>query len=133
MTPAISAPQLAETLGFRRGIRVWFHNMPASIRRAIDPERNGIDEQACATDGMQGACLFVTALAPLERELHALVPLLAPCGFLWACWPAESAEDLNEPLIREAARHAGLSDTDARDINAEWRGVKMVVRRPAQD
>jgi hypothetical protein len=131
MTAAISGTPLAEILGLKRGIRVWFHNMPASVHAEIDPDAIGVEEQACASDGMQGACLFITERGHLEREVGALGPLLATHGFIWVFWPMAPPAELTAAMVRTVALPAGLVDSDTCTIGAEWDGLKLMARRPA--
>jgi hypothetical protein len=132
MTAGYSGTPLAEKLGLKRGMRCWFHNMPESVRREIDPEVAEIEEQPTASDGLQCAHLFVTERAQLERELSALRPLLAPNGFIWVSWPkkaAHTATDIGEDTIREVALPTGLVDIKVCAIDETWSGLKLVIRK----
>ncbi|MEI9928216.1 MAG: hypothetical protein WDN44_11640 [Sphingomonas sp.] len=113
MTTGYSGTPLAKKLGLERGMRVWFHHMPDSVRAEIDPEGLNVDEQGSASAGLQGAHIFVTERVCLERELGALRALLAPNGFVWVSWPKQAAKvatDITENVIREVALPTGLVD-----------------------
>ena len=132
MTVGYSGTPLAGKLGFERGMRVWFHHMPDSVREEIDPEGLNVDEQLSASDGLQGAHIFVTERAEMERQLHALRELIAPNGFIWVSWPKKAARqetDITEDVIREVALPTGLVDTQVCAVDEVWSGLKLVIRR----
>lgn len=126
MTSGTSTTPLARRLGLKPGTRCWFHNMPDDVRAAIAPEALSVEEQPTASDGLQCAHLFVTDQARLERELAALQPLMAPNGFIWVSWQAESA--ISEACIREMALPHGLIDSDTCAVNDRWSGLKLMSR-----
>ena len=132
MTVGYSGTPLAGKLGFERGMRVWFHHMPDSVRAEIDPEGLNVDEQLSASDGLQGAHIFVTERAEMERQLAALRELIAPNGFIWVSWPKKAARqetDITEDVIREVALPTGLVDTKVCAVDEVWSGLKLVIRR----
>lgn len=132
MTAGYSGTPLADKLGLRRGMRCWFHNMPDSVREAIDPAAAQVEEQPTASDGLQYAHLFVTARDRLERELHALRPLMATNGFIWVSWPKKAARtdtDVTENVIREIALPTGLVDIKVCAVDETWSGLKLVIRK----
>lgn len=132
MTAGYSATPLADKLGLKRGMRCWFHNMPESVRDAIDPAAAQVEEQPTASDGLQYAHLFVTARDKLERELNALRPLMAPNGSIWVSWPKKAARmdtDVTEDVIREIALPTGLVDIKICAVDETWSGLKLVIRK----
>ena len=132
MPAGYSGTPLAKKLGFVRGMRVWFHNMPASVRDEIDPDGLNIDEQASASDGLQGAHIFVDLRAEMDRQLTALRELIAPNGFIWVSWPKKAARlptDITEDVIREVALPMGLVDTKVCAVDEIWSGLKLVIRK----
>jgi hypothetical protein len=132
MPSGYSGTPLAKKLGFARGMRVWFHKMPGSVRDEIDPDGLNIDEQASASGGLQGAHIFVTERAEMARELGALRELIAPNGFIWVSWPKKAAKvatDITEDVIREVALPMGLVDTKVCAVDEIWSGLKLVIRK----
>jgi hypothetical protein len=130
MTAGYSGTPLADKLGLKRGMRVWFHNMPDSVREEIGDVE--IDEQPAASDGLQGAHLFVTERAHLERELTALRPLLATNGFIWVSWPKKTARvetDITENVVRDVALPTGLVDIKVCAVDEIWSGLKLMIRK----
>ena len=136
MTAGYSGTPLAQKLGLERGMRVWFHKMPQSVRDEIDPDGLNIDEQATASAGLQGAHIFVTERSHLERELPALRELIAPNGFVWVSWPKKASGvpcDFGEDAIREVALPIGLVDVKVCAIDETWSGLKLVIRKEQRD
>lgn len=120
-----SSTQMAARLGFKPGMRVWFHAMPASIRTAIAPERAALEELGCATDGVQAAHLFASRRDHLERELGALRTLLAPNGFCWVSWPDAPAEgDLDSAVVADLAASGGWAQGDRCALDG-WSGMRL--------
>ena len=132
MTAGYSGTPLAEKLGFERGMRVWFHHMPDSVRAEIDPDGRNIDVQSSASDGLQAAHIFMTERECLARELAALRELIAPNGFIWVSWPKKTAKmptDITENVIREVALPIGLVDIKVCAVDEIWSGLKLVIRK----
>jgi len=132
MTAGYSGTPLAQKLGLAAGMRVWFHNMPDSVRDEIDPEALNVDEQCSASDGLQGVHIFVTERADLERQVAALRTLIAPNGFIWVSWPKKASKvptDITEDTIREVALPTGLVDVKVCAVDEIWSGLKLVIRK----
>jgi hypothetical protein len=130
MTMGYSDTPLAEKLGLKRGMRVWFHHMPDSVRDEI--AHIGVEEQAAASDGLQAAHLFVTERIHLERELAALRPLLQSNGFIWVSWPRKAANvatDVTEDVVRDVALPVGFVDIKVCAVDPVWSGLKLVIRK----
>ncbi|WP_037513054.1 DUF3052 family protein [Sphingomonas sp. HT-1] len=122
---------LAARLGLKPGMRVWFHDMPPSIREAIAPDRSDVEELCCASDGLQAAYLFAPTAHHLDRELGALRPLIASNGFIWVSHPTGGGTQCGaEQLTSTAAMH-GLVEQDRCAIGSDWTGVKLVPHNQA--
>jgi hypothetical protein len=122
---------MATRLGFKPGMRVWFHDMPPAVRAAIAPERAALEELGCATDGVQGVHLFASRRDHLERELGALRGLLASNGFCWVSWPEqEGTGELRETTVADVAAAQGWEAQD-RCAFAGWSGLKLTPRPTA--
>lgn len=125
-----SGTPMATRLGLKPGMRVWFHDMPASIRDAIAPEKAALEEMDCATDGVQAVHLFPSGREHLERELGALHDLLASNGFLWVSWPDGGASGgLDGSAIADLALKKGWIERDRCALGG-WSGMKLT---PAGD
>ncbi|MBR0552169.1 hypothetical protein [Stakelama marina] len=114
---------LARDLGFDRGMKVWFRDLPSAVRAALDPDRMEFDELAAPSQGIEGSLIFVEDRDTLAKELHAFHDLLAPAGFVWVAWQS----GLDEESVREAARPCSLSPTDTAAIG-DWTALKLSNR-----
>ncbi|WNO54899.1 hypothetical protein [Stakelama saccharophila] len=114
-------PTLARQLGFERGMKVWFRDMPAPIRSAIDPPGNDLEELVAPSQGIEGAAIFVDARDALSKEVHALHELLTPAGFVWVAWRS----GLDESVVRETGRSFDMLPTDTAAIG-DWTAMKLV-------
>ena len=86
-TAGYSGTPLAKKLTLAPGTRIWFHAMPDSVRAAIDPAAIGLIEIDALEQDLDGAHLFVTDRAELERLIGKLRRLLRPAGQIWVSWP----------------------------------------------
>ncbi|OAN58344.1 hypothetical protein [Sphingomonas sp. TDK1] len=121
-----SGTPMATRLGFKPGMRVWFHDMPASVRAAIAPERAALEEMGCATEGVQGVHLFASRCDHLQRELGALRDLVAANGFCWVSWPEpDAACELYGDRVADLAAAQGWEERD-RCAFEGWSGVKLI-------
>jgi len=129
MPTGYSGTPLAKKLGYVPGMRVWFHDMPESVRAEIDVP---IDAQPGASAGLQAAHIFVTERAELERFVNALRHLIATGGFIWVSWPKKASKvptDITEDTIREVALPTGLVDIKVCAVDEIWSGLKLVIRK----
>lgn len=132
MPAGYSGTPLAKKLGFTAGQRVWFHDMPDSVRAEIDPPALGVEELAVASEGTQGAHIFVTERAVLETQIAALRQLIEPNAFIWVSWPKKASKvptDITEDTIREVALPTGLVDVKVCAVDEIWSGLKLVIRK----
>ncbi|MAW99265.1 MAG: hypothetical protein CMN72_06355 [Sphingomonas sp.] len=101
-------PPLARELGFERGMRCWFRDLPDDVRKALNPEAAGMEELAAPSAGIEGALIFVDSRETLDTELGAFHELLDSNGFVWVAY----GEELSESNVLDAASpcdmvHAG--------------------------
>ena len=129
MPTGYSGTPLAKKLGFVPGMRVWYDAMPDSVRTEIDV---AVDEQPSASADLQGAHVFVTRRADLERIVTAIRHQLTPNGFVWISWPKKASKvptDITEDTIREVALPTGLVDIKVCAVDETWSGLKLVIRK----
>jgi hypothetical protein len=133
MTVGYSGTPLARKLSLKDGMRVWWEDMPASVRAEIGREGLALDLLPAPAAPIDAAHIFVRLRADMEARLLALRPLLAPAGFIWVSWPKKASKvptDINEDDIREVI----LPDTDLVDVKVcavddVWSGLKLMIRR----
>tara|TARA_B100000678_G_scaffold230295_1_gene198684 strand:- start:588 stop:962 length:375 start_codon:yes stop_codon:yes gene_type:complete len=101
-------PPLTRELGFERGMKCWFRDLPDDVRNALAPEKAGLEELAAPSAGIEGALIFVDDSQTLTSELNAFHELLDTNGFVWVAFGGE----LTESAVLDAASpcdmvHAG--------------------------
>jgi len=133
MSTGYSGTPLARKLSLKAGMRVWWEDMPDSVRDEIGRESLALEHLAAPAPPIEAAHIFVTARADMEGRIARLRPLLAPAGFIWVSWPKKASKlptDITEDGIREVI----LPETDLVDvkvcaIDATWSGLKLMIRR----
>ena len=130
-----SGTPLARKLSLKDGMRVWWSEIPDSVRQEIATEGLALDLLNTPEAPIDAAHIFVTARGALEAKLHQLMPLLSPGGFIWVSWPKKSSRvptDITEDVIREICLPMGLVDVKVCAVDTIWSGLKLVVRRSAR-
>jgi hypothetical protein len=132
MTAGYSGTPLAKKLSLKDGMRIWWHEMPASVRTEIGAADLDMQELVRPEAPLDAAHVFVTRRADLEAHIARLRPILAPAGFIWASWPKKAAgvpTDLTEDAIRDIALPTGLIDVKVCAVDEIWSGLKLVIRK----
>ena len=132
MTAGYSSTPLAEKLSLKDGMRVWFLDMPHSVRAEIDKYGLTLSEEEVPTPGLHAAHIFMTDRAEMEKQLGILRDLIDPAGHVWVSWPKKAAKvetDITEDVIREVALPTGFVDIKVCAVDAVWSGLKLVIRR----
>ena len=132
MTAGYSGTPLAKKLSLKDGMRVWWDGMPASAREEIEAEGLLLQLLDGPEAPIDAAHVFITGRAALESNLHPLLPLLAPSGFIWVSWPKKASKvrtDVTEDVVRDVCLPMGLVDVKVCAVDATWSGLKLVIRR----
>jgi hypothetical protein len=132
MTSGYSGTPLAKKLGFNGGMRLWWEEMPDSVRAEIEAERLQLNLLASPEPPIDAAHIFVTERADLDAKLHELMPLLGPAGMIWVSWPKKAAKvptDISEDDIRDVALPMHLVDVKVCSVDDIWSGLKLVIRK----
>ena len=132
MTAGYSSTPLAEKLSLKDGMRVWFLDMPDSVRAEIEKYGLTLSEEEVPTPGLHAAHIFMTDRAEMEKQLGILRDLIDPAGHVWVSWPKKAAKvetDITEDVIREVALPTGFVDIKVCAIDPVWSGLKLVIRR----
>ena len=132
MTAGYSSTPLAEKLSLKDGMRVWFLDMPDSVRAEIEKYGLTLSEEEVPTPGLHAAHIFMTDRAEMEEQLGILRDLIDPAGHVWVSWPKKAAKvetDITEDVIREVALPTGFVDIKVCAVDAVWSGLKLVIRR----
>ena len=131
MTAGYSGTPLAKKLSLKDGMRVWRDGMPESVAEVIAAEGLQFELLSSPQAPIDAAHIFVTARGELEVRLDQLMPLLAPCAFIWVSWPKKAAKvptDITEDTIREVCLPMGLVDVKVCAVDATWSGLKLTRR-----
>ena len=132
MTAGYSGTPLAEKLSLKDGMRVWFLDMPDSVRAEIEKYGLTLSEEEVPTPGLHAAHIFMTDRAEMEEQLGILRDLIDPAGHVWVSWPKKATKvetDITEDVIREVALPMGFVDIKVCAVDAVWSGLKLVIRR----
>jgi hypothetical protein len=132
MTSGYSGTPLAKKLGFNGGMRLWWEEMPDSVRAEIEAEPLQLNLLASPEPPIDAAHIFVTERADLDAKLHELMPLLGPAGMIWVSWPKKAAKvptDISEDVIRDVALPMHLVDVKVCSVDDIWSGLKLVIRK----
>jgi len=132
MTTGYSGTPLANKLSLKAGQRVWWEDMPDSVRAEIEQTGFALDLLPAPEAPIEAAHIFATERADLEEAVGRLLPLLAPAGFLWVSWPKKASKvptDITEDVIRDVILPLGLVDVKVCAIDAIWSGLKLMIRR----
>jgi hypothetical protein len=128
----VSAMPLARKLSLKHGLRVWWDEMPASVRAEIERSGYRLQHLIWPEPPVDAAHVFVTSRAELAAEIRRLRPVLAPTGFIWVSWP-KAGDELDADTIRDAARPAGLADVKTCAVGDDWSGLKLVIRKESPE
>jgi hypothetical protein len=132
MTSGYSGTPLAKKLSLKDGMRVWWDDVPASVRDEITTDGLQLQLLDKPEPPIDAAHIFVTARAKLEAKLQQLMPLLVPSGFIWVSWPKKAskvATDITEDVIRDVCLPMGLVDVKVCAVDATWSGLKLIKRK----
>jgi len=131
-TRGYSGTPLANKLSLKDGQRVWWQDMPDSVRAEIEQAGFALDLLPAPEAPIEAAHIFVTERADLEEAVGRLLPLLAPAGFLWVSWPKKASKvstDITEDVIRDVILPLGLVDVKVCAVDAIWSALKLMIRR----
>lgn len=132
MTAGYSGTPLARKLSLKGGLRTWWDGMPDSVRAEVGGDGLVLELLEAPEAPVEAAHIFVTERADLESKVRALLPLLAPNGYLWVSWPKKASKvetDITEDVIRDVVLPLGLVDVKVCAVDATWSGLKLVIRK----
>ncbi|MCL6728949.1 DUF3052 domain-containing protein [Sphingomonas hankyongi] len=132
MPAGYSGTPLAKKLSLKDGMRVWWDDVPHTVRDEIAAEDLQLKLLTIPEAPIDAANVFVIERPKLEATLHQLMPLLAPSGFIWVSWPKKASKvptDITEDTIREVCLPMGLVDVKVCAIDEVWSGLKLLRRK----
>lgn len=132
MTSDRCSTPLAKKLSLKDGMRVWFLDMPESVRSEIEGSDLTLSEDEVPAPGLHAAHIFVTDRDTMEQHLATLREMIDPAGQVWVSWPKKASKvdsDITEDTIREVALPMGFVDIKVCAIDPVWSGLKLVIRK----
>jgi hypothetical protein len=135
MAAGYSQRSLVEKLGIKPGARIAILNAPRGYRTILGKLPPGVTVSSAARGILPFIHFFTVDRAILEKQLPALLRVLAPDGALWVSWPKKAsgvATDITEDVIRAIALPTGLVDVKVAAVDDVWSGLKLVRRLKAR-
>jgi len=132
MASGYTGTSLAKKLSLKDGMRVWFPDMPDSVRAEIGESGLTLSEEELPTPGLHSAHIFVTERNTMEQHLTTLREMIDPAGQVWVSWPKKASKadtDISEDTIRDVALPMGFVDIKVCSVDAVWSGLKLVIRK----
>lgn len=135
-----SGTPLAKKLGIREGHRVAVLGAPEGFRELVEPLPAGVQWRADprGRGPFDVIVAFVQSASQLRRRFRRGDGLLDTDGGMWIAWPKQSSSlesELRQSDVREHGLAAGLVDNKICAVDADWSGLRFVVRvedRPAR-
>lgn len=129
---------LARKLGIKPGHRVAVVNAPDAFDAVLGALPPGV-ELVHAPAGNEVKALpydvvvwFMTRRDVLADAVRRAGELLTPAGGLWIGWPKRASgitSEVDADVVREVALPTGLVDNKICAIDADWSGIRLVLRR----
>ena len=132
MASGYSGTPLAKKLSLKDGMRVWFLDMPDSVRAEIEESGLILSEEEVPTPGIHSAHIFVTERSDMKTRLATLREMIDPAGQVWVIWPKKASKvetDISEDAIRDVALPMGFVDIKVCAVDEIWSGLKLVIRK----
>jgi hypothetical protein len=124
-----SGTPLWKKLGFKTGMKVCVLNPPANYEKLIAGPNDWI--MVTREEEAEALHLFLRDVQGLKK-IASLARLFPPAAMLWVSWPKLSSPlstGLKEDHIRETAIANGLVDVKVCAIDADWSGLKLMLRK----
>lgn len=133
MSAGYSGTPLPRKLGIKPGHRVAFAGAPESLAEALGPLDPSVRRYGSLRPKgpLDVIVVFVRNARELEDRFERARKRLAIDGGLWVAWPKQSsplATDLRDAEVRRFGLSTGLVDNKVCAIDADWSGLRFVVR-----
>ena len=111
-------------------------NAPDGIKEIMVPvpPNAGLSTKLAASNDL--VVLFCKDTAALKKSLPIVSKKMHRDGSLWISWPKKSSKlfvDLTEDGIPAVALPTGLVDVKVCAVNADWSGLKLMVRKEKRE
>lgn len=127
-----SGTPLLKKLGLKEGGTMVLLNAPIGMEELMVPMPPAatLGNRLAASNEL--VVLFCKDMATLKKALPPTSRKLHADGSLWISWPRKTSAlfvDLTEDGIRAVALPTGLVDVKVCAVNADWSGLKLMVRK----
>ena len=132
MPAGYSGTPLAKKLTLKEGMRVWFGDMPESIRAEIEESGLTLLDQADPNSGIDAAHIFVTTAGALNNKLAMLRRQIEIDGQVWVSWPKKASgveTEIAQAEVQQAGLAIGFVDIKKCAVDETWSGLKFVIRK----
>ncbi len=126
-----SSRSLADKLGLKPGMNVYFADAPPSVMKLIKLPEDVTVLRALLREPADFIHCFSTRKRELTKQFPLFKTALADDGLLWISWPKRAAKmetDLDENIIREIGLANGLVDVKVIAVDEVWSALKFVYR-----
>ena len=127
-----SGTPLPKKLGLKEGGCLVLLNAPVGMEELMVPMPSGATLANKLNASNDLVVLFCKDMATLKKTLPVTSRKLRADGSLWISWPKKTSArfvDLTEDGIRAVALPTGLVDVKVCAMNADWSGLKLMVRK----
>lgn len=127
-----SGTPLPRKLGIKDGHVVAVIDGPDRVESLLVPLPDDVVIRYSGRGKPDVSLVFCRTQTALNRRVEQLWRLAFPDRSVWVCWPKKSSslfQNLTEDGVREAVLGRGLVDVKVCAVDADWSGLKLMVRK----
>ncbi len=127
-----SGTPLTAKLGIVPGATLVVLDDPGHADHLLAPLPEGVCVRRRLGAAADVVLVFAHDRAAVTRRVPALWRAIAPAGAVWVCWPKKSSPlwtGISEQDWRDDLLPTGLVDTKVCAVDADWSGLKFVIRK----
>lgn len=131
-----SGTSLAKKLGIAAESTLVILGDPGYAEELLAPLPDGVLVQRRLQGPADVVVVFARERSSVTRRVAQLWRAVAPSGALWVCWPKKSSPlwtGIGEQDWRDDLLPTGLVDTKVCAVDADWSGLKFVIRKEFRD
>ncbi len=127
-----SGTPLPKKLGIKDGHTVTVVDGPDHLADILVPLPDNVTMRTGARGKPDVSLVFCHRRNDLARRVEQLWNLAFPDRSVWVCWPKKSSDlfkDLTEDGVRELVLDRGLVDVKVCAVDADYSGLKLMIRK----
>lgn len=131
-----SGTPLPRKLGITAGSTLLVLNDPGHADQLLAPLPDGVKLARRLRGHADVVLVFARDRGAVTRRVPQLWKVIAPDGSLWVCWPKKSSPlwtGISEQDWRDDLLPTGLVDVKVCALDADWSGLKFVIRKALRD